>query len=369
EDYYAADIEEEEASYGEDDQYGDGEGKRTDFTKLELKPDHANRLLWACADGRVFLETFSPLYKHAYNFLTAIDEPFCRLESLHEYNLTPQSLYAAVSVGLDTETIISVLNKLAKTKLPKEMGDFIHASTENYRKFDFDAKNSRNKMAMEYIAKGWNVFSHNHHGIDMNHPILALNTTIIAIAVKEGFYWMPKRAGERVGSGLMKPNAWHHRADAISLLTTLIGVGGSILGVGRADRFGTKGLAITFVESASDSDVLNQVQERFEVDINELPEQIDTETYILAELVVLGKEVLDRVIYKYSLLTNSWSLGQLMNERKCLFGSVSLGEIAIVASGIDSNGTIVNSAELYNSESGYWETLETKKNVFQSVYR
>lgn len=50
--------------------------------------------------------------------------------------------------------------------------------------------------------------------------------------------------------------------------------------VGRAGRFGTKGLAITFVSSASDSDVLNQVQERFEVDIKELPEQIDTATYM-----------------------------------------------------------------------------------------
>ncbi|GFZ11836.1 DEAD/DEAH box RNA helicase family protein [Actinidia rufa] len=54
--------------------------------------------------------------------------------------------------------------------------------------------------------------------------------------------------------------------------------------VGRAGRFGTKGLAITFVSSASDSDVLNQVQERFEVDIKELPEQIDTSTYRIGEL-------------------------------------------------------------------------------------
>jgi len=50
--------------------------------------------------------------------------------------------------------------------------------------------------------------------------------------------------------------------------------------VGRAGRFGTKGLAITFVSSAADSDVLNKVQERFEVDIKELPEQIDTSTYM-----------------------------------------------------------------------------------------
>lgn len=33
--------------------------------------------------------------------------------------------------------------------------------------------------------------------------------------------------------------------------------------VGRAGRFGTKGLAITFVSSASDSDVLNQVKFMF----------------------------------------------------------------------------------------------------------
>ena len=53
---------------------------------------------------------------------------------MHEYNLTPHSLYAAVSVGLETETVISVLNKLSKTKLPKGMIDFIHGSTANYGK-------------------------------------------------------------------------------------------------------------------------------------------------------------------------------------------------------------------------------------------
>ena len=52
------------------------------------------------------------------------------------------------------------------------------------------------------------------------------------------------------------------------------------------------------------------------------------------ELLVLGKEVLNHVMYKYSLLTDSWSLGQLMNKPRCLFRSASLGEIAIVAGGI-----------------------------------
>ena len=33
---------------------------------------------------------------------------------MHEYQLTPYSLYAAVSVGLNTEDIIQVLNRLSK---------------------------------------------------------------------------------------------------------------------------------------------------------------------------------------------------------------------------------------------------------------
>jgi len=50
--------------------------------------------------------------------------------------------------------------------------------------------------------------------------------------------------------------------------------------VGRAGRFGTKGLAITFISSVEDSDILNKVQERFEVDIKELPAEIDTSSYM-----------------------------------------------------------------------------------------
>jgi ATP-dependent RNA helicase UAP56/SUB2 len=50
--------------------------------------------------------------------------------------------------------------------------------------------------------------------------------------------------------------------------------------VGRAGRFGTKGLAITFVSSTSDTDVLNGVQGRFEVNITELPETVDPSTYM-----------------------------------------------------------------------------------------
>ena len=51
--------------------------------------------------------------------------------------------------------------------------------------------------------------------------------------------------------------------------------------VGRAGRFGTRGLAISFVTpETEENEILEQVQSRFEVKIDELPDQIDTSTYM-----------------------------------------------------------------------------------------
>jgi len=50
--------------------------------------------------------------------------------------------------------------------------------------------------------------------------------------------------------------------------------------VGRAGRFGTKGLAISFVSSKEDGEVLNDVQKRFAVSIPELPDEIDSSSYM-----------------------------------------------------------------------------------------
>lgn len=77
------------------------------------------------------------------------------------------------------------------------------------------------------------------------------------------------------------------------------------------------------------------------------------------ELLVFTRDMMTSsyVIYKYSILTNSWSSGMRMNVPRCLFGSASLGEIAILAGGCDSQGNILSSAEMYNSETQEWETL------------
>lgn len=50
--------------------------------------------------------------------------------------------------------------------------------------------------------------------------------------------------------------------------------------VGRAGRFGTKGLGITFVSSEKDTEILNDVQSRFEINITALPDDVDVNSYM-----------------------------------------------------------------------------------------
>uniref|UniRef100_A0A0R3RUG9 RNA helicase n=1 Tax=Elaeophora elaphi TaxID=1147741 RepID=A0A0R3RUG9_9BILA len=53
--------------------------------------------------------------------------------------------------------------------------------------------------------------------------------------------------------------------------------------VARAGRFGTKGLAITFVSDENDAKILNDVQDRFDVNVTELPAEIEVATYIVCK--------------------------------------------------------------------------------------
>mmetsp|Transcript_14779 Transcript_14779/g.25144 ORF Transcript_14779/g.25144 Transcript_14779/m.25144 type:complete len:432 (-) Transcript_14779:50-1345(-) len=50
--------------------------------------------------------------------------------------------------------------------------------------------------------------------------------------------------------------------------------------VGRAGRFGTKGLAISFISSEEDTKILEDIQSQFEVKIEDLPSSIDKATYM-----------------------------------------------------------------------------------------
>ncbi|CAL9766166.1 unnamed protein product [Musa acuminata subsp. burmannicoides] len=118
---------------------GEREIKKMDFTQLELKSDHVNRPLWACADDRIFLETFFPLYKQAYDYLVAVTEPVCRhcgfvLNPIIPFLSFAFNVICASSIMHEYNlTIISVLSKLLENE-----------STANYGKVELVLKKTWN---------------------------------------------------------------------------------------------------------------------------------------------------------------------------------------------------------------------------------
>ncbi|CAB4386763.1 DNA repair helicase rad25 [Rhizophagus irregularis] len=122
-----------------------------DFSYIKLKKDHANRPLWINpTTGHIILEGFSPFAEKAQDFLITISEPVSRPSHIHEYKLTPYSLYAAVSVGLETEAIIDVLKILSKIEIPESIMELIRTCTLSYGKVKLVLKHNRYFVESSY---------------------------------------------------------------------------------------------------------------------------------------------------------------------------------------------------------------------------
>jgi DNA excision repair protein ERCC-3 len=124
--------------------FRDSDGNSRDFSNLSLKPDYKNRPLWVDPEkGRIILESFNPLAAQAQDFLITIAEPQSRPSFLHEYSLTPHSLYAAVSVGLSPQDIIDTLDRFLKTPLPSGLRTWIQSCSKSYGKAKLVLKNTK----------------------------------------------------------------------------------------------------------------------------------------------------------------------------------------------------------------------------------
>lgn len=115
-----------------------------DFFSETLKPDHHLRPLWIDPqNGKVVLETFAPSFKAAQNFLINIAEPQSRTTNMHEYTISPHSLFAAVSVGLTENDIVSQLELYSKTKVPQNIKEFVHEVTQSFGKVRLVLKHNK----------------------------------------------------------------------------------------------------------------------------------------------------------------------------------------------------------------------------------
>lgn len=86
-------------------------------------------------NNKILLERGSNIYDMVFSF---------------QYRLTAYSLYAAVSVGLQTQDIIEYLKRLSKTSIPDGIIEFIKLCTLSYGKV---SKNNFYKFVLFDIKK------------------------------------------------------------------------------------------------------------------------------------------------------------------------------------------------------------------------
>ena len=72
------------------------------------------------------------------------------------------------------------------------------------------------------------VISHVNGELLSRPGSIALAICVLSIVIKEWLFRYTKKVGERINSGAVIANAWHHRSDAFSSVATLIGISGAM---------------------------------------------------------------------------------------------------------------------------------------------
>lgn len=98
--------------------------------------------------------------------------------------MTPYSLYAAVSVGLETEDIIKALNRLSKVPVPENISQFIRQCTLSYGKVKL-------------------VLKHNRYYVESGHPD-TLQMLLKDGVIAQGRVWSTEADNNTGGAGMAR---------------------------------------------------------------------------------------------------------------------------------------------------------------------
>ncbi len=82
--------------------------------------------------------------------------------------------------------------------------------------------------------------------------MLALWAALISIGVKEAMYWYTKGAADRINSGALLADAWHHRSDALSSVGSFAGILGARLGFPVLDPLAALVICFFILKAAYD---------------------------------------------------------------------------------------------------------------------
>lgn len=85
------------------------------------------------------------------------------------------------------------------------------------------------------VVSVWNVL----HGGDIEAPgIIALWMALLSVTLKELIFHITLYVGKKADSQIVIANAWHHRSDALSSVTTALGIGAQFSSV-RSGAYST----------------------------------------------------------------------------------------------------------------------------------
>ncbi|PIA19041.1 DNA repair helicase rad25 [Coemansia reversa NRRL 1564] len=223
-----------------------------DYSYLRLKPDHESRPLWICPQsGHIILEAFSPIAEQAIDFLIAISEPVSRPTYIHEYKLTPFSLYAAVSVGLNTNDIIEVLNRLSKVPVPPDVVSVINQCTKSYGKVKVVLKHNRYYVESSYPSILQRLL---RDPVIMRARVFPEDDTAGTVS-KDGIITQKVSQMDDVSiGGLKKPSATNERAQ-----------GDDDTATGADDEMGLGGVRLDKEDEDEDEDDAEGIVHAFEI--------------------------------------------------------------------------------------------------------
>lgn len=108
-------------------------------------------------------------------------------------------------------------------------------------------------LAITGLGIGWSAVSKimagNYDQLEVP-GVLALAAAIVSIVVKEAMYWYTRAGAQKIDSGALMADAWHHRSDSLSSIGALIGIGGARLGFPILDPIASVVICI-FIEKAA----------------------------------------------------------------------------------------------------------------------
>ena len=123
-------------------------------------------------------------------------------------------------------------------------------------------------------------------GDNLKEPsMIALVAALISILIKEWMYRYTKKVADKINSGALLADAWHHRSDALSSVGAFVGILGSILGLKFFDTLASIIIALFIIKVAYDiiKDALDKMLD------TSCSEEVENR---LKELILSNKEVL-----------------------------------------------------------------------------